>query len=120
MLWQSGDQRRPSWSFAEGNRQTAGDVHYLRLHAFPANSEKSLVRRPTRSGGALLRPYAIPCQVIGHFSSQIGGNPIVNVRLFDTLPAPLVVDMAGRNGFGFAGQTVPSGGSDPSSRYCTT
>ena len=30
------------------------------------------------------------------------------------------VDEAGRNGLGFAGQTVPSGGSDPSNRYRTT
>ena len=31
-----------------------------------------------------------------------------------------VVDEAGKNGLGFAGQTVPSGGSDPSNRYRTT
>jgi len=30
------------------------------------------------------------------------------------------VDEAGRNGLELAGQTVPSGGSDPSNRYRTT
>ena len=29
-------------------------------------------------------------------------------------------DEAGKNGLGFAGQTVPSGGSEPSNRYRTT
>lgn len=101
-------------------RQASPEARDANRRAFHANSGKSPARRPTLSGGALSKPDAILCQVIGHLSSQIGGSPIVNVRLFDTLPAPLVVDMAGRNGFGFAGQTVPLGGSDPSSRYCTT